>query len=113
MRRLAVLLVLAGCPASQNPGSDDAPDAGMTGEPDAAICEAKPTCSITIRYAGTGTNVQLRGDFAANGWTQGVAMTKVEGGFEATLPVRDNQVIVYKFVVDGNWIMDPGNTKKS
>jgi len=115
MRRhvVAMLVMLCGCPASQNPASDDAPDGGMPMEPDAAVCEAKPSCSVTIRYTGSGTNVQLRGDFAPNGWTQGVAMTKVDGGFEVTLPVKDQQVIVYKFVVDGNWIMDPGNGRKT
>jgi glycosidase len=115
MRRLALvsMVLLAGCPGSQNAGSDDAPDAGTDPGPDAATCESKPTCSVKIRYSGAGTNVQLRGDFAPDGWTVGVPMTKTADGFEAELPVSDNQVIVYKFVVDGNWIMDPGNTRKS
>ena len=107
------MMLLAGCPASQNAGNDDAPDGGPDPGPDASTCEAKPTCSVTIRYTGSGSNVQLRGDFAPDGWTAGITMTKTDGGFEAEVPVRDNQVIVYKFVVDGNWIMDPGNTRKS
>ncbi|HLL25513.1 MAG TPA: hypothetical protein VK427_25425, partial [Kofleriaceae bacterium] len=110
---VAILVMLCGCPASQNPRGDDTPDGGTEPHPDAAVCEAKPTCSVTIRYTGSGANVQLRGDFAADGWTQGVPMKKVDGGFEVTVPVRDQQVVVYKFVVDGNWIMDPGNTRKS
>jgi hypothetical protein len=41
-------------------------------------------------------------------------MTPIAGGFEATIPANDNQVIVYKFVVDGtSWIADPGNARKS
>jgi len=108
----AIVVMLCGCPASQNPGNET-PDGGTTPEPDASTCEVKPSCSVTIKYTGTGTNVQLRGDFAADGWTQGVQMTKVAGGFEVTLPVKDQQVIVYKFVVDGTWIMDPGNTRKT
>jgi glycosidase len=114
MRCLAVLLVvLCGCPSSQDAGNGDTPDGGMT-DPDAGeMCEAKPTCTVKVRYTGSGANVQLRGDFAADGWTVGVPMTKVDGGFEVELPIHDNQVIVYKFVVDGNWIMDPGNTRKS
>src|SRR5687768_4587695 len=58
MRCLALALVslLAACPSEQNPGSDDdRPDAGPGG--DAGVCEAKPTCEVTIRYTGPGTNV--------------------------------------------------------
>jgi len=107
------LALVAGCPGAQNPGSgDDAPgDAGV--DPDASTCEVKPTCSVTIRYTGTGSTVKLHGDFAPTGWTDGVVMTPKDGGFEVTLPVKDQQVIVYKFVVDGNWIADPTNTRKS
>src|SRR5439155_15423100 len=43
----------------------------------------------------------------------GVAMTPIAGGFEATIPAADEQVVVYKFVVDGNWIADPDNARKS
>ncbi|MBA3393745.1 MAG: hypothetical protein H0T89_13945 [Deltaproteobacteria bacterium] len=105
---------LGGCPGSQNPGGDDtAGDGGIDVPPDGATCEAKPTCTVTIRYTGTGTNVSLRGDFAPTGWTVGVPMTKQNGVFEVTLPVKDQQVVVYKFNVDGNWIADPTNTRKS
>jgi glycosidase len=116
MRRLAVcvLVMLGGCPSSQHPGSgDDTPgdDAGVDG---GTTCEAKPTCSVTITYRGTGTNVELRGDFAANGWTTGIAMTKgTDGSFAATVPANDQQVVVYKLVVDGTWIADPENPRKS
>lgn len=118
MRRLAVVVLfavglLAGCPSSQNPGGGDGLDGGTEPTPDAATCEVKPTCEVTFRYTGPGANVQLRGDFAGDGWTSGVTMTKKDGAFEVTLPVRDQQVIVYKFVVDGNWIADPTNTRKS
>src|SRR6185295_4644422 len=58
-------------------------------------------------------DVQLRGDFAPDGWTVGVPMTKTAAGFEVTLPAADQQVIVYKFVVDGNWIADPDNARRS
>ncbi|HEU0034276.1 MAG TPA: alpha-amylase family glycosyl hydrolase [Kofleriaceae bacterium] len=104
---------LAGCPSSQNPGSDDTSDGGT--DPDAGTCaNPQPTCSVTIRYKGTGTNVVLRGDFAPDGWTVGVPMTKAaDGAFEVTLPANDQQVIVYKIVVDGNWIADPDNARKS
>ncbi|MBS1118371.1 MAG: uncharacterized protein H6Q90_599 [Deltaproteobacteria bacterium] len=115
MRRLllAVVVVLGGCPSSQNPGHGDDGDAGVT-DPDAGVCQtAQPTCSVTIRYHGAGTSVSLRGDFAADGWTVGVAMTPTAGGFEVTVPVKDQQIVVYKLVVDGNWIADPDNPRRS
>ncbi len=118
MRRLvpAVLaLVLAACPGSQHPNLGGNPDGGSgSGSDGGGTCTAIPTCSTTITYHGTGTNVSLRGDFAADGWTTGVPMTPAPGGgFEATIPASDEQVIVYKFVVDGTWMADPENPRKS
>ena len=107
MRRalLAVVVALAGCPSSQNPGDgDDAPpgDGGM-GDDGGPTCEAVPTCTVTIKYAGAGGSVSLRGDFAPDGWTTGVEMPRnANGDFEVTLPVHDQQVVVYKLVVDGS-----------
>jgi glycosidase len=69
---------------------------------------------VTIHYAGTGTNVSLRGDFAADGWTAGVTMTPSPGGgFDATIQATDEQIIVYKLVVDGTWMIDPGNARQT
>jgi glycosidase len=118
VRHLLVLagLVLAGCPSAQNPNTGD--DAGANGDDgggsDAGpTCPPIPSCSVTIQFHGAGTNVSLHGDFATDGWTTGVPMTPIAGGFEATIPAADQQVVVYKFVVDGNWITDPDNTRKS
>ncbi len=118
MRRLvlALLVALAGCPSQQHPGSgDDTPGDAGTDDGGSATC-ANPiaTCSVTITYKGAATNVELHGDFAPDGWTTGVAMTKTAaGGFEVTLPANDQQVIVYKFVVDGTWMSDPDNARRS
>lgn len=109
------VVIFAGCPSSQNPGLDHGDagmgDAGTDGGGNA--CPPVPTCSTTIRYKGNAQSVSLRGDFAADGWTTGVAMTKNGDTWEATIPVRDNQIIVYKFVVDGSWISDPESPRKS
>jgi glycosidase len=110
---IVMLGALAGCPGAQNPNTGDDGDAGVTPPDGGEACPAIPTCSVTIRYHGTGTSVSLRGDFAPDGWTTGVAMTPVAGGFEATLPAADQQVIVYKLVVDGAWIVDADNPRKS
>jgi glycosidase len=111
---LPVLAALAACPSSQQLGHDDAGrDGGVDAPPDgpAACATIVPTCSTTIRYHGTGSAVSLRGDFAADGWTAGVTMTPTADGFEATIPANDQQIIVYKFNVDGSWIADPANPR--
>jgi len=76
-------------------------------------CEPIPNCSLTLTYQGSGSSVSLRGDFAPDGWTVGVPMTPTPDGFEATIPVLDQQVVLYKFVVDGVWIADPDNPRRS
>jgi len=108
----AGLLVIAGCPSSQDPNLGT-PDGGSGDHGDGGTCPAVPSCSTTITYRGNAQSVSLRGDFASDGWTTGITMTKAGDHFEATLPVRDNQVIVYKFVVDGTWMPDPENPRKS
>ena len=110
----AALVVLAGCPSSHDPdlnggGSDAGTDAGSDGP----ACPPVPSCTTTIHFRGNATSVSLRGDFALDGWTAGIEMTRSGDGFDATVPVTDNQIIVYKFVVDGNWIADPENARKS
>ena len=116
MRTLAALvatLLLGGCPSSQHPGTGDDAGSGDAGG-DAGTCDVQPTCSITISYKGTGTHVELRGDFAADGWTTGIPMTpSAGGGWQVTIPAADQQVVVYKFVVDGAWIADPDNARRS
>ena len=114
--RLAVaslVILLGGCPGSQHPGSGDdvAGDAGTDGGQNA--CPPVPTCTATITYKGAGTNVILRGDFAADGWTAGIPMQKTATGWHASVPANDQQVIVYKLVIDGTWMPDPDNARRS
>ncbi len=129
MRPIIVLvpvlaLACSGCPSAQEAPGDGAVTGGDATTTDGGttaldgggtpVCEnPMPTCERTIRYTGAGTSVILRGDFAADGWTVGIPMTKVGAEWSATLPVKDGQVIVYKLVVDGNWIADPANPKTS
>jgi glycosidase len=114
MRLLAAAAVclLAGCPSSQDPGLTGG-DAGVDGSGSGEVCPPVPTCTTTIHIKSNATSVSLRGDFASDGWTTGIEMTKAGDGFDAVVPVRDNQVIVYKFVVDGSWMPDPENPRKS
>ena len=120
MRRLVIPLLaiaLAACPSSQNPGQtgDDTTDAGMPDAPGPTCANPVPTCSTTITtHVGGAASVILRGDFAADGWTTGVPMTKAaDGSWQATLPANDQQVVVYKLFVDGVWMADPENPRKS
>ncbi len=56
------------------------------------------------------TSVELRGDFDAGAWTQGVPMALDGGTWEATVPVKWGADVQYKFYVDGTtWILDPAN----
>ena len=77
MRRspFAVLSFLAclALAATGCPGTDAGVDGSIT-----PVCEnPMPTCSYTFRYTGSGSSVILRGDFASDGWTTGVPMTRV------------------------------------
>ena len=120
MRRVLVLaFLLAGCPASKDPsqsqlGDAGVGDAGSDGGSDLTCPNPIPSCTTTITYSGTGTSVTLMGDFAPDGWTTGAPMTQgTDGTWSATIPADDEQVILYKLQVDGNWIADPNNPRKS
>ncbi|MFZ5443084.1 MAG: alpha-amylase family glycosyl hydrolase [Myxococcota bacterium] len=69
-------------------------------------------CAVEFTYpAGSEGSVELRGDFAADGWSTGVAMTKQGSLWRATLALGWSQAVQYKFVVDGStWVLDPVNT---
>src|SRR5438270_106171 len=98
MRRVLVLaFLLAGCPSSKDPnqtqpGSDAGVDAGSDAGSDATCPNPIPSCSTTITYQGAGASVTLMGDFAVDGWTTGIPMTKgTDGTWSATLPADDEQ----------------------
>ena len=62
---------------------------------------------VTFRYNGSGSKVYLAGTF--NDWsTSATQMTKSNGVFSTTVTL-DPGIHEYKFVVDSNWITDPGN----
>jgi len=63
-------------------------------------------------YRGSGSNVYLSGDF--NGWSSSAdKLNRVYGTnffFISKIFERDAR-LDYKFIVDGNWILDPNNPK--
>lgn len=99
--------------ASWDPGTRG--DAGVAdadgGAADGGSCEPVATCPVIFRVAaGEASSISLRGDFAPDGWSQGVDMTRAGNVFEATLTLAHDQTVVYKLLVDGReWRPDPDN----
>ena len=83
---------------------------GMLPPPPPECDDAQKRCAHVFSYpAGNESSVEVRGDFAPDGWTNGVPMTKNGSVWEAEVPLPWNTPVQYKLVVDGNWIPDPGN----
>jgi glycosidase len=78
-----------------------------------AMCvDSLKRCSADFAFAaGNERSVEVRGDFAEDGWARGVPMTRVGNQWRASVSVPWNQPVQYKFVIDGNtWVLDPMNT---
>ena len=89
-------------------------DAGVDAaeEPSPPVCDdSLKRCDHEFTYADGGeTSVEIRGDFAPNGWQVGVKMTKAGGVWTATVPVPWDKPVEYKFVLnDTTWVPDPAN----
>jgi glycosidase len=80
-------------------------------DPGPPVCEDDlKRCDHLFTYpAGAESTVELHGDFATDGWTAGVPMTKSGGVWSASVKIGWNAKVLYKLVVDGNWITDPAN----
>jgi glycosidase len=94
-------------------------DAGAS--PDAPQDTGPPICADEHRRCpheftypvGTETSVELRGDFAADGWDKGVALAKGATGWSAQVPLPWSFEVQYKYLVDGKtWVSDPTNPNK-
>jgi glycosidase len=66
-------------------------------------------CSQTITYpAGSESSVEIRGDFGGpSTWEVGKPMTKKGNVWTADILVPLDKPVQYKFVVDGEWKIDP------
>jgi glycosidase len=84
---------------------------GGTPDPGPPQCDdSLKRCAHEFTYpAGNESSVEVHGGFAPDGWTTGVPMMKVGSTWQASVPVPWNTQVQYKFVVDGNWVPDPGN----
>ena len=68
----------------------------------------KGTIKFSLKAAKGAKKVQVAGGF--NQW-KGEAMTKQkDGSFAKTLTLK-NGAYEYKFIVDGNWMVDPENNQ--
>jgi len=109
----ALFVLAAGCPgSSKGPGFGDGGPGGDGGAGgDGGTCEVAPTCAVELAYPADGaSSVELRGDFAPDGWEVGIPLERDGDFFRARVDASDGQAIQYKFVVDGTgWVLDPLN----
>ncbi len=87
---------------------------GGTENPPPPICDdAFKRCPHEFTYPDGGeTTVELRGDFATDGWDVGVPMTLDGDTWRVTVNVPWDQPVQYKLVLDGVWVPDPQNPKQ-
>jgi glycosidase len=108
-------LLLAGC------GATSTTDAGTdAGDSDAGVDGGSTDCSESYRLcplefrfrAIDEQTVEVRGSFAADGWTTGVRMVRDGDTWRATVPVTWGASVQYKFLVNNSvWVNDPANPK--
>jgi glycosidase len=93
-------------------------DGGMDAfeEPHPPLCgDEYKRCDQQFSYpvgldGGVESSVEIRGDFVAGGWDQGVALQKNGSVWSATIPVPYNFEFQYKFVINQSlWVTDPTN----
>src|SRR5688572_16898766 len=90
-------------PAGIDGGDEPAPDAGIDpSEPDGGGTPVDcASCELSFSYPAAGaTSVELRGNFAVDGWEIGVPMTQSADQFVATIEVPHGRAIHYKLVID-------------
>lgn len=83
---------------------------GATSSTGACVPAGAP-CRVLFSYPiGAEKTVELRGDFAAGAWDQGVPLTIDSGEWRVTLDIPDGTTVRYKFFVDGaTYVSDPRN----
>ena len=110
---LSVTFLLLACGPTSRP-NDGGVDAGVDGGSDAgsmACLEPYRTCQQPFTFRALDEqSVTLRGNFAPDGWTVGVPMTKQGGQWVASVSVPWGGAVQYKFLVNNAiWVTDPAN----
>lgn len=79
---------------------------------DSACVPADTPCAVHFRYPLSHgvVSVELRGDFKADGWDNGIPLQLDGTEFRTEVALPDATAIHYKFVVNGgDWVNDPNN----
>jgi 1,4-alpha-glucan branching enzyme len=72
-----------------------------------SILAVNPNYTFKIDGFNDAKTVMISGSF--NGWNHdGYRMKKINNGWEISLFLKPGKY-TYKLVVDGNWVLDPGN----
>jgi glycosidase len=117
MRALMLVVTVAGWSACGPvmPGMDGGVDDG--GSPDAGgptnCQEPYRRCEVEFRFRAIDEqSVQVRGDFAPDGWTVGVPMKREGNEWVARVTAGFGSAIQYKFLINNSlWVNDPANRK--
>jgi glycosidase len=108
--------VLTACGPTMSSTDGGVEDAGMVADAGPTNCqEPYRRCEVEFRFRALDEqSVQLRGNFAADGWVVGVPMRKVGAEWVATAPVGFGSSVEYKFLINNSiWVNDPANPKVS
>jgi glycosidase len=108
--------VLTACGPTMSSTDAGAEDAGAVTDAGPTNCqEPYRRCEVEFRFRALDEqSVQLRGNFAADGWVVGVPMRKVGAEWVATAPVGFGSSVEYKFLINNSiWVNDPANPKVS
>ncbi len=110
---MAALALVACSPPTPMP--DGGTDGGVEDAGPTNCQEAYRRCQTEFRFRALDEqSVQLRGDFAPDGWTVGVPMRKVGNEWLALAPVSYGSDVQYKFLINNSlWVNDPANPKTS
>jgi glycosidase len=97
--------------ASPGCATGGAAGAGGTGGGPPQCDDSLKRCQHEFDYpAGSETSVELRGDFASDGWVNGVPLTKQGSTWSVSVEVPYAVDVQYKFLIDGTtWVDDPQN----
>lgn len=94
---------------------DDERASRPTTQPPAAeqltcVDPGEPCVTVFGYPLGGEQSVELRGDFAPDGWEVGIPLTIDGGQWHASVTLPNGSVIQYKFVIDGeDFVVDPDN----
>jgi len=85
-------------------------NAGSAGSTASECTEIFRTCKHTFQledFVGAESDAQLWGVFPPNVWSSGIALHKSGTTWSATVDVPRGFEVHYKYLVDGEWMVDP------